>query len=95
MVLASLEVKMKKVIIILVGVSTLILTGCKDDRVDRAFIKGGRFGRGYGVIVMEDTGVLYYESGYKLAPYISSNGYYCKYENGEIVEIKGEDENGN
>lgn len=80
---------MKKRIVglILVGVLVLGLTGCKDDSVHPIVIKTGI---GYDVVAMGDTGVLYYATGYKLAPYYSKNGKLCRWENGEIVEIDGE-----
>lgn len=74
--------------LILVGVLTsCILTGCKDDN-ERTVVKSGLR---YSIIAMEDTGILYYATGYKLAPYYSKNGKLCRWENGEIVEIDGED----
>lgn len=39
------------------------------------------------IVVMKDTGILYYKRARKLAPYYSENGKLCKLVDGEIVEI--------
>lgn len=82
----------KKLSLLLAGVlMSCILTGCKNDNlVSATSIKSG-VTYDYILIAMDDTGVLYYRSTYNLTPYYNENGHLCRWVDGKIVEIGGDD----
>ena len=77
---------MKKLIIFVAvcAISSALLVGCKSD-FEKVYT-----GTDCNVVAMKDTGVLYYIGVYRLTPYISENGKFCKLVDGKIVEIDDE-----
>ena len=73
---------MKRVVILLLVVMC-VFTGCGVvNPTEPQFTHSS-----YRLVELEQDGVLYIESGYRVAPYYSKNGKLCKYEDGRIVEI--------
>lgn len=82
---------MKK-IFVSVLVACLLLTGCCDDPNDIMYDPFDDI-KGHNQLYYDnETLIVYYATGYQLAPYYSENGKLCRYVDGEIVEIGDEED---
>ena len=78
-----------KRLLALVICSILLLTGCSNENLESIKIENTTF----DLVSDKDTGIVYiknytYCGNYVYTPYYSKNGRLCKYDDGEIVEIK-------
>ena len=82
---------MKKIItVVLCGI--FLLTGCANENLESVEMENTAF----DLVSDNDTGIIYirnYTKGgnYVYTPYYSRNGKLCRYDDGRIVEVEGND----